>query len=282
MRKVIFLFAVFLTAYSMGQAQPYQSCFGKETTQWNIAPSGVFDGAITNIWSTNSAVDTINGKKYYVERFYFREDTLSGKLWFYDPHYFTNEILVMDLELKVGDTFELYDNNAIATVTDIYYENNKKIIETDYTMDYLNWVQYNLRFIEGIGPNTGPFLQTKYGALLLCMYKDEEHIYTNTEMNGNEYFEGDCNINYVGIPVKKIEKAIRISIAADEIKIHTTDYFKGTVNLISASGKSIYSQNIYSDKLIKVPTGGIAQGIYIVRLVDTDGEVAYSNKVYIK
>ena len=118
MKKMLLLIFSLLLCFS-SFAQPYQSIFGKEKTEFDIAiPITVYDpnpnqlGPVRTALFKTTSKDTIttDGFCYHffndIENGYLREDTMTGKIYRYLPD-FEKEFLICDMTLSVGDTFQL-------------------------------------------------------------------------------------------------------------------------------------------------------------------------------
>ena len=188
----------------------YQSFFGNDSTRVNIYDSHVIDGEWTHITSIyNSDTVNINGMLYYKSTgdyeytdSYYREDRETGRLYQYverNDIYVGDlkvEVLICDMSLNVGDTFQFpheldYNTNdynsywepIIGIVTDVRYENGKKIIEFD-DETFGKLVIYNnttsLTFTEGVFPVIVPNNNLGTYNELLCQFKDGEQTYHNS------------------------------------------------------------------------------------------------------
>ena len=190
----------------------YQSFFGNDSTRINIYDSHIIDAAWTYVTSIyNSDTVNINGILYYKTTgnpydpytdIYYREDIETGRLYQYVERNdiyvgdLTVEVLICDMSLNVGDTFQFpheldYNTNdynsywepIIGIVTDVRYENGKKIIEfDDETFGKLGI--YNnttsLTFTEGVFPVIVPNNNLGTYNELLCQFKDGEQTYHNS------------------------------------------------------------------------------------------------------
>ena len=113
----------------------------------------------------------------------------NSKLYFI-PRDSVNEILIMDLNLEVGDVFEqhfvgyspsqsfhLYTQDV--TVTSVYEKDGRKHIEFDYDVipqDELDTIPIKLTFIEGIGPNYG-LCESPTGTIVICKHEYSSNVY---------------------------------------------------------------------------------------------------------
>ncbi len=203
MRLKIILFAITILIVSVrASSQGYASIFGDTSSIWYQhmeIPDGELSITISTIKDTT--INFMEYKQINVEGntdYYLREDTLTGEIWILDDEY-SLEYQLMDLDLGIGDTF-LTTHNLPAIVTDIHYEEGRKIVELDYLLR--NWCnEDSLTFIEGIGPDAGFLYQLELfffnggtNNFLLCAFKDDEKVFSS------EFATESCGIihNCVG------------------------------------------------------------------------------------
>ena len=180
----------------------YQSFFGNDSTRINIYDSHIIDAAWTHVTSIyNSDTVNINGILYYKTTgdaydpytgIYYREDRDTGRLYQYVERNDSNvgdikvEVLICDMSLNVGDTFHFpheddydtdhYYGHRTSVVTDVRYENGKKIIvfDDDWNLDIYNMGAPALTFREGEFPVVVPTVDLREYNELLCQFKDGE------------------------------------------------------------------------------------------------------------
>ena len=167
--KKLLLFLVIVLLSASGFAQPYRSYFGSEYTKWSIF-SEVWDAAssmeyalrpdatieiddvtyyklavfhmLYDCWSIN-VNDSYFDRYFLASNHYLREDQTTGRLYLRTSSD-TEEFIVSDMSLEVGDSIRLYDdmshrmwwcivyNNDIpyAVVDSVYYADGLKHIHT--------------------------------------------------------------------------------------------------------------------------------------------------------
>ena len=223
----------------------YQSFFGNDSTRVNIYDSHIIDAEHTNVTSIyNSDTVNINGNLYYktsgdylYSDIYYREDRETGRLYQYverNDIYVGDlkvEVLICDMSLNVGDTFQFpheldYNTNdynsywepIIGIVTDVRYENGKKIIEFINSKDS----KEILRFTEGEFPNIIPTNGLWQYNELLCQFKDGEQTYHNPDFEECYYKSAsveEIELSNVTIKPTLFSNSETISIESDsEIK----------------------------------------------------------------
>lgn len=205
----------------------YQSFFGDSITEYSIGVSVCTkeaDPFFFNVESVYLRFDTtntayFNGNEYlscvdYQESFYLREDTAYGRIFRWDTET-DREFLICDMSLSQGDSFPLpyhalhHNSNAAplyVVVDTVMYLNDRKYVYFDenvYVPFMVSGMQFQLVFIEGIGPTYSPIgwkwsdhsdcegvcvangqLQTGYYPFLLCVHKDDELVYVADERAG--------------------------------------------------------------------------------------------------
>lgn len=158
-----FFFTFWFICYTYGQVdhadlidktetENFQAVLNVDSTSWDIAYKQLYGTVMTKLITKNNP-DSIYSMMYFYDDTQsldyagkIREDTIIGKIWFVDPYY-NNEILIMDMGLVKGDTFQIY--NGWSTVDSVFYNDNKKIIRFNLQT---RWDE-PVMFIEGVGPN---------------------------------------------------------------------------------------------------------------------------------
>mgnify|MGYP003289933355 CR=1 FL=1 len=307
MKKLLFVLLMLIAARVSGQSDStyvYQSFFGNDSTRINIYDTHIIDALHTFVINISSR-DTvnINGTSYYkttggdydYSDLYYREDRETGRLYQYverNDIYVGElkvEVLICDMSLNVGDTFHFpyeldyyteytYDwEPIIGTVTDVRYEDGKKIIEFDEETSWsFDIFSNSLTFTEGefpiVVPTRGLFGYNE----LLCQFKDGEQTYHNP------YYE-ECHYDEI-ISVEEIEsKSISIfpTIFSNNelISINTNSEIK-EVKMIDMLGREInISINLTEDFTSQISLNQRCNsGIYLI-IVETEKEVYYEKVI---
>lgn len=207
---------VLLALAGLAKAQGYQSYFGADSTRLNVYMVCIdYDPTIYLVINSADTIQ-VNGQKYlqgfpqgsfadffYFEKFYFREDTDTGRLYRYFPNQDQGEVLLCDMSLEVGDSFNVSDQwgTHSVVVESVSFENGRKVILFENTYGYMN----GLAFYEGVFPSYYPIgFMDYYGcdSYMLCEYKDGEQVFDNPEFDA-------CYIYYSS--TKEVcEKPVRI------------------------------------------------------------------------
>ena len=201
-------------SHAQDTVQPrYQSVFGDSNTVWfNYYEYPTYEGIGTDArQSLPNDTISIDGNVYNVLRTiedlsngyhpytlnevleYLRESEDHSKLYFKGrfAHLLFPEVLIMDLDLNVGDTLDTHDwseiykehcyhthPNPIITIDTIYYRDGRKILRTNYRKSTYSNGWDTLLFIEGIGPSFGPYYAGYEDRMsLICYYRDGDHLY---------------------------------------------------------------------------------------------------------
>ncbi len=259
----------------VGKTQPYEPLAVPGESSWKVGEdsglAGYFDSEIIA-----ESVDTINGK-IRLYRFarsipdtvlygYIRQDSNFSKAWFTPPNS-QDEILIYDMELSSGDTFNfksIIDTGFVKVKVDsVFIKDNRKHIRFDYLVDELPSANgnksVNLYFIEGIGATTEPNSTIDY-RLLICASKNEKLIYEVDE----KYFNNCSPPSFV--PVKNVNK----------IKVYPNP-FSNTLNIEVDKNITLWTFRItdLQGMLIctgdilefsKIPLNNIKSGIYILSI----------------
>lgn len=313
MKKLIFTLLTLLL-YCSSFAQPFQSIFGKEKTEFGVwKPVTCYDpdphqlgcGDTFVFETTPNDTISINGFVYQILSGYgceyIREDTMTGKIYRYIPE-LEKEFLTCDMTLNVGDTFQLplYDpfdeyfwswyyseqgSNVIVKQIDTI--DGKKVIE--FFGIPSNLYNHSLpskgiffKFIEGVGPIYGPlgYLGGSYGweqyiGVLLCSHRDDSLFFMASELLGCCQF--GAKIDDVESPMIKIYP----NPANDLIRIEIMDNKMGEKLLILNSvGMVVYQENIQNNPL-ELNISHFSSGVYSV-LYETSKEKVVSKFIKMK
>lgn len=210
MKLILILLSILIFNETDSKGQSFASIFGDSSTYWTMGWE-VFDNYMVVSLRTNGDTIVRNHKyKNIVDQGsnqygFLREDKLNDKVWFLYRND-TNEYLVMDLNLSVGDSFLLNmpfsTSGLYSTVDSVYMLNNKKHIRLNSKINIASR-QENLTFIEGVGANAGFLFQIKnlspsrQSHILFCSFKNNMPEYRNNLFNGDCFpiIGGITNLN---------------------------------------------------------------------------------------
>jgi len=265
----------------------YQSLFGSNSTSWNVY--GYDLGAVTDSTVTNSEtiINDITYKRLisfkYVDfeldpiestaQRFIREDLTTGKVWYKGSEQ-SNELLIMDLSLEVGDLFFVSPgtwNTGLGNypVEEIWVENGRKHIKFDCT---INTAQEKLTFIEGIGPNIGLQHQhssTNGSPYLLCSYKNENIEYQNSQ---HPQFAGLCLHNETAA-IGDEELNYQIIIYPNPVKDILTIEEQSNIEIESTSIYNYLGQKLVTAQQRKIDMSNLKTGVYLVKIKLVNGQI---------
>ena len=260
------------------QAQEYESYFGADSTRLNVLQYCI-DWVTTGYMEINTA-DTvhINGHDYvhaiprgffdYFE-LYLREETVTGRLYRYCPVFDEEEVLICDMSLTEGDTFEFTNTDGTfqVEVESVTFENGKKVIHLTH-----NWLYRDLVFCEGVFPNYYPMGYMDYfecDNFLLCAYKDGEQVFVNQEFN-------DCYIDETSVQEQDLQQVSLYPNPAKETVL-IEGVKPAEVQLHNALGQLVNTvENTH-----EINVAGLPQGVYLLRIRDEEGKV-FTAKLAVK
>ena len=282
-------------------SQPYQKMLG-DSNKWyhfSITPTGGF----TDLWKTTG--DTLLHGNWYkkVKSFstypspspqchkgYIREDTISKKVYYLrcipygvlcsDLRCDTMEVLLYDFDLSPGDTVSISQNGQFnytelifdTVVVDSGNSFNRKYLLYDFQdfnrLEPICWVE-GVGSLSGLQNNTYRWVGHFQFETLLCNYNNDSLIF---HFNPYTIYDTLCILNVpVGIEESPTLQAsifpnpaseqIEIAVPADAVSKYDNLLF----SLYDVTGRSVYSQNIASEKSI-ARIAHLPQGIYYWRM----------------
>ena len=279
--KIYTLLALMAVA-GMMKAQDYQSFFASDSTRVNVYAE-MIDFCHT-FYVTIRSTDTVSingtqyvqgvphgkyGSLYGYMRFYFREEVATGRLYRYFPIYDEEEVLLCDMSLTVGDTFEYYDGWEMrqVTVESVSFDNGRKVIH--FPDSYYG---HYLVFHEGLFPSFYPIgFIDDFGcdSFLLCEYKNGEQVFENPEYN-------TCYIDETSVQEQDLQHVSLYPNPAKE-----------TVLIEGAKAAEVQVYNVFGQlvKTVKdsheINMAGLPQGVYLLRIADTEGR-SHTARVAVK
>jgi hypothetical protein len=247
--------------YNYSKAQPYESVFGQDTTQWNVIYL-VPDLYPTFIYRAvgDTVIDDFNYKQLFLgtsdklgNRFgYLREDTTIGKLWHLSIS--NKERLIMDLSLEKSDTFH-FEGDFEYTVDTVFYRSGRKYIS------FNEGSEDSVLFIEGIGPfNFLHWVEVPFPeeAQIRCMFKDNVLIFKNSSYS-NCY---DTVTNVICEQLNTIN--IYPNPALNYISISSMENEVYSIEIFNTMGYLVFNESINNNKQINISS--LTAGIYAIRI----------------
>lgn len=279
---------LFLTTFAHSQA--YESIFGQDSTQWNIA--NMYPDALFTETFIPQGDTIINGEMYKVIQNthytnpplyigFLREDTIQGKVWF-RSWLDTTERLVMDLSLTVGDSVVLGENPITGhhvVVDSVFYLNNRKHIRLNH-QHYTHLSDQPFMFIEGEVSTMGFYFYDGHlgseSSYLLCTHKDGLQTYN---------FADTCFV--MSTATKEIVAQLDFTVfpnpAEDffnvEIKEEFTQNYTG--QLINITGKILQTTRLQSNSENRVYLENAPSGISFLLIYNENNQIVGKRKIVI-
>ncbi len=279
---------VLLLACGAGQVkgQDYTDIVTQDTNQWIIPITQLDNCFVDRIFSTPSDNDYFdlwysgewfNGNLTFLGK--IRTSSDNAQLFFIAPDS-TDEVLIMDLNLSVNDTFSIlnsYGETEQMVVDSIFTHNGLKCVQfNDYISVWSNVVPQKKMFVEGVGPNWGPgnVLENVIPPFYyICKQTADNTIYSIN----NETFE-NCDFRINSITESSNQNMI------DAYPNPFSDYItisgnEGTTIYIYNTAGQLCFQTRLSNNDSRINTNHFAPGEYIIKCSTSEFEF---NKIMIK
>jgi hypothetical protein len=308
MKKLLLFLAMVLLSAS-GFAQPYRSYFGSEYTKWSIF-SEVIDAASSieyalrpdatimiddvtyyklaiiymwpDTWSKN-VNDSYFDEYFLASNHYLREDQTTGRLYLRTSSD-TEEVIVSDMSLKVGDSIRLWDYDGwpmpfvrvvydddipYAVVDSVYYADGLKHIHTSAMFDAPG-PDVNLEFIEGIGSNLTPILNYDFysteGMYCVILCYENETYWQHYPFLG---LIDTCFMEVVGInDIKQAEIKVYPSPAEKYIYVDSDSWNKSEIIITNILGQVVKDISFEGTRT-SIDVADLKSGIYFVKSGDS-------------
>lgn len=227
--------------------------------------------------------NTYKKLKGYTMSYFFREDLDSGKVWKITPEC-PQEVLVMDYNLKKGDTFDLVQRvgQRPGLIDSVYIENGRKHFLSK-GLGLPGTINEYLILMEGIGSNYGLGFKDCMGGqtslYLLCVEDSGRNVFAN------RYFQGECYPeDFPILQVQDVEEA-KLSLypnpAAEVVHIQ----FDKPIREVAYRITDIYGRTVQTEiipgsvQAFRIQVGEFLPGTYII-FIDQDGKTnfRYFNK----
>jgi hypothetical protein len=241
----------------------------------------VFDAAFPGIEMVIQNSTIQSGVEYNEVYYYgqniglFREDSLSSKAWFWGNND-SEERLIMDLDLEVGDTFDVSSNyfygcngETIAIVESIdSIEGRKRInFNCDNGGGFLN---ETFQFIEGVGPNTSLVYLTNEEFDLIeltCKKYENDSLVFHFNPEEDDCFFSTINSN----DIEKTDYKIFPNPFKESINIKSeNNQGEFTIEILNIKGELLIKKQISNQSEIKLnnfPTGLYLYKVYTKKQV---------------
>jgi hypothetical protein len=311
--KKAIIIILFLFISQMSFSQSYKPILKADSTTWHIIHTPTGFGVIhaTGTLYNKQADTIINGKQYCElfekslfslgssnDHFYLAEDTLTGKAWLYFEGLSGNEeILIMDMNLNVGDTFFIHNSSTNYTLVDsVFYDAGLKHIRLDYSQfvqSASGFQEIPLMFIEGIGPNFSPVFNHPYAGLsnppffLLCKEEDTLQAF-HLEIN-NQSGSNLCTYSYITDVYENTNQEVMVKVypnpAAESITV-AYDFINmedGRFHLYSMDGKLLIEKHLETTaRQTIINSAALDNGIYFYTVYSNGSFITHGEIVLVK
>lgn len=208
MKNLFFAFWIYLffvgNIQIYAQKTEYKSVFGETNTSYNVlysydnSAAVICEATFNFLFNSDVIINGIEYKEFDVWvpnscgpfcSYFLRESEDKSKLY----ALFSGEILLMDLNLNLHDTFN-YGNYDLIVENIFYDEENVKHIlfsPIKHSIEYGDNAHYQFEFIEGIGSTAIFGLESRIG-ILLCAHKDDINAFTNNSDFLPAHIRGKC------------------------------------------------------------------------------------------
>ena len=316
MKRILLIVACIIAITTTSKAQDsvvYKSVLGDSIAEWYILQA-MFDGCdgrtgnytiatedtvilsdtIYNIYRCNEMYSDVGcgGFQGFPDDFrnydkYIRESDDRSKLYF-RTSLSNTEILLMDLNLEVGDTVDtktwIWDgvsyNDTAIVVDSVYYHNDMKHIRTNYYTSFKrpytsDNIYDTLKFIEGIGPSFGityiPSVMlagngSYFTYTVICYYRDEISEYRKIPNEWSCYVRWWMNIN----DVDNISATIYPNPIKDKVFITNLTAEEHTIKIISQMGIVVKCITTYGSE-IEIDLKELPSGVYNIVITNSNG-----------
>lgn len=211
-----------------------------------------------------------------------RTNTTNSKLWFRDI--FGQEALIMDLDLEAGAIFTGLEGGSepfIGLVERVDTVDGRKVIT--FHSDYLGWCLIGsetepLRFIEGVGPNSGLFARLDY--LLDCMGVGEENVFQFDAVPWwYSYCDLECYIEFSDIEAEPTLSPIELIITPTAITLQSNTSEQYLLRIFAPLGPLLQTHRISAGTT--VPLQNLPAGWYAIGLYEQTGNLVLGRKIVV-
>jgi hypothetical protein len=282
-----FLVIALITCLATLKAQPYKSIFGDSTTVWHWQVGNICDVFCSDsiYVEKDTVINNLDYKKIiyctfspYCTMGYLREDTTIGKVWFL-PRNFSSEHIALDFSKNLGDTIKRPDGFGALTVTNVYYQDNRKHIVYNFNGQNGCFAIDSLIIIEGIGSNAGVFPNDFFydyiykvpKGFLFGVIKDDSLEYINPQ---------GFPLDYCSVGIKENEALDKLftiypNPVIDVFSINIKTQVKTpVVKIYNITGNLVYSKTLSGNGVQQLTAYGLVQGVYIINLYNQNELIA--------
>ena len=224
------------------------------------------------------AQDTIDGRQYQKVDYYtcdrrvdwghIRSSPDHAQLWF-NPACEPGEVLIMDLNLRVGDRFDAshlgYVNPSELIVSRVDTVDGRKIVAFEELIPSCG-IDLSLAFVEGIGPRQGFFSLGGWGgssAMVNCVQRGDSTVYQEPVL---DWF--DCDEDCIRTGLDEVEwevSSYRVyPNPTSEAVFLEGPRSGGHFEIVNVTGK-VVRRGVLDQSRVEVDLWGLSRGLYLVR-----------------
>jgi hypothetical protein len=303
MKKIKYIFILLLLfSIKITAQQQYRSCLDGEMIKWSVLTE-IFDWPQFSIEIIAYGDTVINETAYKkvmekeLSGFAFEESNTNWRNYIPDlsnetpDHYIresddasqlyiffwdNREYLITDLNLQVGDEFPvpeiwrslIYESSL--TVDSVYTENGLKHVRLDHTFQVWDLesgqVEHSLTFIEGIGPNIGPFIVWCDLPPIVNCFQNRSLFYKNELISYPCGYKGQVD----AIQTVSSNDDYVLQLEDNQIKIHFSKAENRQISIYDISGRLQYDQSLFPQKELIIPIALFPKGIYLLKIYSKD------------
>ena len=301
MKKKLFIFCIYLfyttSVQIFAQKTEYQPIFGETSIVYSVLYSyyadpestiSLTDVTFKFILNKDTTINGIEYKEFDVwvpashgpfSSCFLRESEDHSKLYTLRWQGVYEEVLVMDLDLNLHDTFNCWGYTFI--VENIFYDeaNLKHILFSPINHIFDGYDSYyTFEFIEGIGFTAIFGLESRIG-LLLCTQKDETHVFINNSDFLPAHIRGKCDYDHWSVEIENISilksnLQIYPNPANKYIEIDLGEHYMNYQQLVVSDflGKPCMTNAVIQKKQ-RIDIQNLPSGYYIVKAIGKDKSV---------
>lgn len=204
----------------------------------------------------------------------YRNDSLNKKVFWISSNN-TNEILLYDFNLQIGDTIPYNPTFGVAVVTDIDSIQVNSIYHKRYKIDscQTGWYYDNNYIIEGIGSSRGliygnncPFEQFHD---LVCFGINSNYVNLDPDPSSG------TSCSFLATPMSKKQSEIKLfpNPAHSEININLGTTILSSISIIDLSGRTLKEIKTSGKSHVIIDINHLSKGCYIFQLVEESGSI---------
>ena len=221
------------------------------------------------------------------EHVFIRESEDFSRLYIYDS-WWDIEFLISDMNLQVGETFQLrswsFLNYVEAIVDSVYYKNDLKHIQWRFTDAHLSsyYHMQTFRFIESVGPDYWfTFPQGCNPPAGFNCFQNQTTFYKNERtMNHWNFAETPCGYYYFRTGVSSTsENKFHVFVQRDVVEVFFISDKNIDVSVYDVQGRLWHSERNFFGQRVLIPRKLFNKGVYVLNIFDRKTGQVYSTKI---